>query len=238
MRKTLGIGIAAAACFFASTATSVAQFWPGYGYSGGYGAWGSVASAMNNRTSRYVAQSNRLMGERAAMQQQSALQSNIRGTLGSQAQARTQNIIGQQQSNRDWWFQTQQQQLARGRAMPSAGGGAMAAAGFEAARSTQRVPAAATDVINWLPVLGEPQFAQERTIIEAPYRREPKANPTPEDYQNMIDAAEQMKVILGRMTTELSAQEYINAGKFLDKLAAEARGRIQKDDASPKPPSK
>ena len=238
MRKKFGIGIAAAVFFFAATATSVAQFWPGYGYRGGYGAWGSVASAMNNRTSRYVAQSDRMMGQQAAMQQQSALQSNIRGTLESQAQTRTQSSLGQQQSNRDWWFQVQQQQVARGRSMPPAGGGGMAAAGFEAALSTERVPAAATDIIKWLPVLCEPQFAQERTIIEAPYRREPKANPTPEDYQNMVDATEQMKVILGRMTTELSAQEYIDAERFLDQLAAEARGRLNKDDAAEKQPSK
>ena len=77
-------------------------------------------------------------------------------------------------------------------------------------------------------------------MVEAPYRRAPKgeAIPTVEDYKNMIDAAEQMKTILGQMTAEISAQDYLNTVKFLDQLAAEARGRIENVKAAPEQPAK
>ncbi len=237
MRPMQVIGILAVICFLVSATTAAAQFWPGYGYSGGYGAWGGYASALNNATSRNVAESDRLMGQSAAMQQRAMVQSGIRNTLTTQAETRTQNILGQQQSNRDWWFQVQQQQVAQRHAMsarPSAGMSPVS--GFEsAAPAAASAPEAATDVIKWLPVLCEPRFAAERARVEAPYRRDPtgRTNPTTADYQNMIDAAGQMKAVLGRMTAEISAQDYLNAEKFLDQLAAEARGRIEKGAAPP-----
>ncbi len=49
----------------------------------------------------------------------------------------------------------------------------------------------------------------------------------------MIDAAQRMKTILGQMTATISAQDYLGAVKFLDELAAEARGRIEKSSALP-----
>ena len=52
----------------------------------------------------------------------------------------------------------------------------------------------------------------------------------------MIDAAEQMKTILGQMTAEISAEDYLNTMKFLDQLAAEARGRIETGKAAPSSP--
>ena len=54
----------------------------------------------------------------------------------------------------------------------------------------------------------------------------------------MIDATGQMKAILGRMTAEISAQEYLNVEKFLDQLAAEARERIEKAQPTPEKPAK
>ena len=92
---------------------------------------------------------------------------------------------------------------------------------------------AATDIIPWLPVLCDPRFAAQRAIVEAPYRRQPKSNPTVADYQNMIAAAGQMKAILGQMTAEISAQEYLNAEKFVDQLTTESEGRIKTDEAAP-----
>jgi crotonobetainyl-CoA:carnitine CoA-transferase CaiB-like acyl-CoA transferase len=169
------------------------------------------------------------------------MQSGIRNTLTTQAQTRTQDILGQQQSNKDWWFQVQQQQMAQRRAMPAlASGGGAPAAGFESARSAAAQPEVATDIIKWPSVLRDPQFAQERARVEAPYRRAPKgeAIPTVDDYKNMIDAAEQMKTILGQMTAEISAQAYLNTVKFLDQLAAEARGRIETGKAAPEQPAK
>jgi hypothetical protein len=54
----------------------------------------------------------------------------------------------------------------------------------------------------------------------------------------MDAAAEQMKTILGQMTAEISAQDYFNTAKFLDQLAAEARGRIASVKAAPEQPAK
>jgi len=231
MRPALAIPMILIAGLFGAASPASAQFWPGYGYYGDAGVWGAYTSALHDSTSRYIAQSDRLMGERAANQQMTAMQSGIRNTLSSQANLRTQTAMSQQQSNRDWWFQIEQQQLARRRAAGAMGSPATA----EAAMATMRqespaMPQVATDVIPWLPVLCDPRFAAERAIVEAPYRHADgkPTEPTEADYQRMIEAAGQMKTILDQMAGEISAREYLDAGKFLDQLAAEARGRIEK----------
>jgi hypothetical protein len=229
-------------------ATAEGQFWPGghrgggarrsgrYGGYGGYGyddsgAWGAFSSALNYSTSRNAAQQSYLAGQAAAMQQQTAMQSSIRSSMMSQAQAQTQNALGQQQANRNWWFQVEQQQAAQRRSMPSRSYAAAPAMTFEQDAPATQPPKADTDVIRWLPILCEPQFAQQRARVEAPYRRadKGKANPTPADYQTMIDAAGQMKTILKQMAAGISAQEYLDGNTFLDKLVAEAQDRIEKD---------
>ena len=48
----------------------------------------------------------------------------------------------------------------------------------------------------------------------------------------MVKAAEQMKAILKGMTAELTAAEYFDGEDFLNRLAAEARGRMEQ--AAPK----
>jgi hypothetical protein len=241
MRTTRVLGVLAAVWLLMPAPMVLAQAWPGHGSRGGragYGGYGDYGDAgvmglytstLSYDTSRNIAQSNRALGQQAALQQRAMVQSGIRNTLSSQAASQTQNILAQQQSNRDWWFQVQQQQVAQRQATSAASSrGSAPVVGFESAVPAA-APAADTDIIKWLPVLCEPQFAAERAKIEAPYRRDPKTNPTPADYQSMIEAAEQMKVILGQMTAEISAQDYINAEKFLDQLAAEARERIKKD---------
>ena len=229
MRKTLATAILTALWPLIAAATAEAQFWPGYGNYGGYGAWGAYAAGMENATTRSIAEQNRLAGQLAANQQMAAMQSNIRNTLSTQADMRTQNILNQQQSNRDWWFQVQQQQLAQQRAMSS--GSAAAAAVAQTVESIPTAPQAATDIIPWPPILREPRFAEQRALVEAPYRRVPKgqAIPTIEDYQNMIKAADQMKILLDEITSDITAQQYIQANKFLDQLTAEARGRIEEN---------
>jgi hypothetical protein len=220
--------------------TATAQMHPGRSYHGpyGYGAndfagvWGAYTSAINYSTTRYVAEQDHLAGQNAAMMQNSMMQSGIRNTLSSQADMRTQNILGQQQANRDWWFQVQQQQSAQRQlaaARPMVGG--VPSAGFESAAPVPAPrPQVATDIIKWPSLLGDSRFAEQRAKVEAPYRSAPKgqANPTVADYEAMIDAAGKMKAILGQMTAEISAQEYLGVEKFLDQLAAEARGRIKK----------
>ena len=179
MRQTLVTAVLIVFWVLALATTAVAQFWPGYGYYGGYGAWGAYSSAVENSTSRYIAQQDRLQGQKAAMQQNALMQSGIRNTLTTQAQTRTQDILGQQQSNKDWWFQVQQQQMAQRRAMPAlASGGGAPAAGFESAPSATARPEAATDIIKWPPVLCDPQFAQQtgRGRSALPPRSQRKGN--------------------------------------------------------------
>jgi hypothetical protein len=224
---------------------AMAQLHPGRGVRGGYGGyggyyggygedagvWGAYTSALSNATTRYIAESDKLAGQNAALQQRAMMQSGIRNTLTTQAETRTQDLYNQRQSNRDWWFQVQQQQVAQRQATaarPSMG--VASVAGFESAMPAASQPEAAANIIKWPPVLCEARFAEQRARVEAPYRRNPEkqANPTVEDYKNMIDAAGRMKTILGEMTAEISAQEYFNTEKYLDQLAAEARGRIEK----------
>jgi hypothetical protein len=90
-----------------------AQFYPGVGYGGWGGTNGSAAllgsdykqaSLMQAKTQSMIA------GQQRTMEQNSVVQSGIRNTLSSQAQAQTNAILNQQQANQDWWFQQQVQQ--------------------------------------------------------------------------------------------------------------------------------
>jgi hypothetical protein len=258
MRHGFTVVLSLATCLSVSAFTAMGQMHPGrHGYygqraSGGYGgyddyyggndAWGAVASAMNTTSSRYAAQQDRMAGQAAADMQRGMMQSNIRNTLSTQAEMRTQNIIGQGEANRDWWFQVQQQQAAQRQSMAAAHApiAMMSAAGLEAVSSPTPQPSAATDVIKWQSTLCEPRFSADRAKVEAPYRRAPKgkAAPTTADYQNMIDAAQHMKLLLGQMTADISAQDYLGAEKFLDQLAAEAHGRIEQGKKPAEQPDK
>ncbi len=217
--------------FFLSyiTAAASAQFWPGHGYGhGGYGGWGAIVAQQADATMRNIAQQEHATSERIAAQQSAALQGSIRNTLSTQADMRTQGILNQQQSNRDWWFQVQQQQQAQRRAMQALTPSSAAPTSVPTAPA-HRTPPVATDIIPWPPVLWDSRFAQQRAAVEAPYRRDTgtQATPTVADYESMIEAAGQMKLLLGELTAEISAQDYLHAEKFLDQLAAEARARIE-----------
>jgi hypothetical protein len=238
MQRIFLIAVFAAASIGMSAATASAQMWPGSRRSySSYDTWGynddavAAAYALNssNNAARNTAQSYQAWSQRAAPT--SGMQSDIRNTMDASAQRRTQDIYSQQQAGRDWWFQVQQQQMAQQRAQ--APQYSAVPAGFESLPAPV-APKAATDIIKWLPLLQAPQFAAERARVEAPYRRSSKglSRPTAEDYQDMIKAAEQMKRILKGMTANITAQEYLNAEAFLDKLAAEARDRL--GQATPK----
>jgi hypothetical protein len=103
------------------------------------------------------------------------------------------------------------------------------AAGFAIVASSPAPSEPAAAVIPWPSALQSSLFANQRARIEAPYRRSLRgqANPTAADYQNMIDAAEQMKAVLTQRTANISAQDSLSAEKFLDQLVAEARGYVQ-----------
>ncbi len=91
----------------------------------------------------------------------------------------------------------------------------------------QAAPAA--DIVPWPVILRNPRFAADRARIEEPYRRSLRGQgaPTAADYQDMIDAAAQMKATLWQMTVDVSDQDSLSAEKFLEQLAAEARDQLR-----------
>jgi hypothetical protein len=210
-----------------------AQRWPGCdhccpGYYGGYGGGGVLLYDLGGCAARrWNSQSQQhLLGQQIAAAQAAALQSDIRNAMAAEAQRRSEQVFVQQQADRDWWLQVQQQQVAE--RQQAAQWVAMTAAFKPAPRQ------APTDPIKWPLLLQAPPFAEQRSQIEAPYRRGSKGSRTPmaADYKNMIRAAEQMRSILKGMTATLTAHEYLDSQAFLDRLAAEARDRLEK--ATPK----
>jgi hypothetical protein len=206
-----------------SAATAEAVYRRHVGYYGVYGYDSAIViydlgAAANARS--YAAQSERLLGQKIAAQQMAAMQSGIRNAIELDGQRRTQNVILQQQADRDLWLQTQQQQSAQRKAL----------AAQLALMKAAEADTAALDVIHWPAALRHPQFAEGRARIEAPYRRGSKAasTPTTEDYRVMIEAVGQMKTILKSTADDLSAREYLDAEAFLDRLAAEARSKLDK----------
>ena len=96
------------------------------------------------------------------------------------------------------------------------------------------MPEVATDIVKWPSTLHDPRFAGQRAAVEAPYRRNPngQANLTEADYRHMADAAEQMKGTLGKMIVDIPATDYVSARRFVNQLADEASGHIEKDEAT------
>lgn len=202
-----------------------------YGWYGGYGYNSAfviydLSAAGNAR--RYVAQSERLLGQQIAAQQTATMQTSIRNTLEADAQRRYYDIRDQQQASRDWWLAAEQQQMAQRQARAAELAAAKAMASEGAAGS------AAMDLIQWPFALRAPRFAEQRVQIEAPYRHGSKipSTPTARDYQNMIEAAGQMKVTLKQMVRDVSAEDYLSAEAFLDQLTTEARGKIGNGSAN------
>jgi hypothetical protein len=119
MRRTCMIAVLAAAWMALSTATASAQMFPGrHRNSSSYDvdaydtAVGLNALNSANNAARSTAQAYQAWSQQSS-QQMSGTQSRISSAMDADAQRRTQNIYGQQQANRDWWFQAQQQQVAQ-----------------------------------------------------------------------------------------------------------------------------
>ncbi len=233
MRRTALIAVIFAVCIGMSAATVSVQMFPRSRYNrssyDGYddGAL-AAAAALNSadNAERNASQSYQAWSQQAASSQMSGVESGIQSAMNAGDQQYAQNLHNRQQAGRDWWFQVERQQVAQRRAQASRY--AAMTAGFESAPAANG-PKANTDIIKWLPLLQAPQFAAQRTLIEAPYRRNSKglSTPTVDDYRNMIKAAEQMKAILKGMTAEITAEEYFDSEDFLNRLAAEARERLE-----------
>jgi hypothetical protein len=230
------VGLVAIA-WLASAGPLRAQFWPGNS-NYGYGAWGGFPYGPNDNNAEIAAQ-NRRTGQLATMGQNAMMQSGIRNTMANQAATRDSAILAQQQSNQDWWFQQQSAQMAQRRAQayqppPTA---VAAVTNFEPSAPAVSRPKARTDIIQWPPLLQDAQFAQQRALIEAPYRRSPPglSRPTAADYRDMIPVIDQMKGVLQRMAADVIAQDYLQAEAFLKLIGREARERSEQGVSAPMP---
>ena len=233
MRRICLTAIIATVWIGMSATTVSAQIWPGFrdrrssydGYDEGAVAAAAALGSADSAT-RTTAESYQAWSQRAASSQMSGMESGIRSAMNAGDQQYAQNLYSQQQAGRNWWFQVEQQQTAERQAQ--AARYAAMSAGFESAQIAN-APKANTDIIKWLPLLQLPQFAAERSQIEAPYRRNSKglSTPTVDDYRNMLKAAEQMKATLKSMTANITAEEYFSSEAFLNQLAAEIRQRLK-----------
>jgi hypothetical protein len=252
MRRTCMIVVLAAVWMETSVQTVSAQIFSGRrsnhaSYDGfDYDSMvGLNALNSSSAATRDMAQAYQAWGQQAT--QGSATQSGIRTALDTDAERRTQAIYGQQQANRDWWYQTERRQVAQRSSsaaqpqavavplpysVPSSGAGSdspytppASVAGFESAPAP-----VSSGIIKWPPVLSGPAFLRQRARIEDPYLRSVKglSTPTPKDYRDMIETAERMKAMLKTVSDVISAQDYLSAVAFLDQLAAEARSRLEK----------
>ena len=234
MRMSVLFPACCALGLLACTSPAWGQLYRGHGYSYGYGGWGdggaaalgSLSTTSQYNTTRNIQAASQVAGQNIAAQQSAAMQSNIRNSMMTQAQTRSQDMLNQRQSNQDWWFQVQQRQVAQRQAtagrmpptMPPATSFEPSASAATSATSASSTPAAAADdVMQWPTALQDARFAALRSEIEAPYRRTPGkiSYPTPEDYLAMLQPIQQMRGILGQMTSELTAREYLDAEKFL-----------------------
>jgi hypothetical protein len=238
-------------CVFAAAGPVSAQFWRGrsIGYGGYYddgGLASAVALASTNRadsSQMQIASQNQQAAQQAANQQRMAMQSGIRNSMMTQAQDRTNAIADQRQSYRDWWFQTNEQQLS-GRPAAATRSSAPLAGGFGMRQSGGGFtyddfhPPVDLDIIKWPSVLQEKAFADERAQIEAPYRRSPPglSAPTAADYRNMLKTVADMNSILEwRLGVRggLPTADYGQAKAFLNTMAQEAQERAERGGASP-----
>ena len=242
MRMSLVLSVSCALGVVASAAPAVGQLWYGYaGYPYGYGGWGAAGSwsaTSQYNTTRNIQAADQLAGQAIAARQSAAMQNSIRNTMMTQAQTRTQDMLNQRQSNQDWWFQVQQQQLAQRQAasarMPPTVAPATSLEPAAAAPATSApvsaTPATPADtVMQWPTALQDPRFAALRGQIEAPYRRTPGklSYPTAAEYLAMLQPIEQMRSLLGQMTGDLTAREYLDAEKFLNLIAQQAQKRAK-----------
>ena len=231
MRRATLITFLTAVWLGGSAVAVEAQWWEHhhYYYPGYYAGYDTAFLYTLGGGRRYYAQSQRLLGEQIAAQQAAATQRSIRYSMAAETQRRSDQIFVQQQTDRDWWIQTQQQQIADRQQ-------AAALAAIVANTETSPTPPGATDVIKWPLPLQRPEFAEQRTKIEAPYRRDAKrlSIPTAADYQDMLKSVEQMRRIVKRLAAVFTWQQSTDAKTFLDRLATEVHGRLE--DMTPKKP--
>jgi hypothetical protein len=227
-------------CVLGTVKPGSAQIWWG---PGGYddGGWASAIAlassnaAYSNRME--IAAQDRQAAQQAANDRSMAVGSSIRNTMTTQAQNRADAIARQRQDYKDWWYQTEQQQMtgrpassATGAAAPMAGGAGMRQPVVGGMTMEDLYPDVHLDIIKWPRVLQERSFATRRALIEAPYRRSPPklSAPTIADYRNMVSTVNEMKSILEWRLGKyggLPTVDYEQAKAFLNNLAFEAQQR-------------
>ena len=150
----------------ASTAGVGHAQWGYSGFDGWYGGWGGGSY----NTSREIHQQDRAAAQAYAASRNARVGSEVRGTLLNEANARTQASISQQQSARDWWFQTQDRQVAQQSARASSRSLPPLAYMPAGNMAVATVAPSDTPLITWPAVLADPRFAAARSSVEGAVR--------------------------------------------------------------------
>ncbi len=206
---------------------AMAQWGPYGGGYGGSGAYPYAVSSQANNVSRELAAGAHKATFNRAQQQMSNMQSGIRNTLSASARNRTASMQNYTQDYTNWTLQHQDRQRSESR-LPTRSFASSPTSMARAYPST--VARVSTSVIKWPVAFLDRRFDKLRAEIEAPFRKQASGGspPTIEEYQKMIDAAGEMKGLMTGLAFDVSAAQYKELEKFLDTLAGEARGRIEK----------
>jgi hypothetical protein len=157
---------------------------------------------------------------------------NINQSMAQQADMRTQSMTADRQSAKDWWFQTQAQQVASRQArasyqpmsLPPLSDGT-----FDDSASKPRSQASAPkEIMIWPTLLKNSQFDDYRNEVEAPFRRAyaDKKPLTADDYRGILNAIDKMKIKLEGMSLQIIESEHATVNGYLDELAADAQKRL------------
>lgn len=195
-----------------------AQWFPYYGGYYPYGGWGGFGW----NTTRRIHEEDRLSAQARAAQQEAIQQESIRGALEANAQMRSQASLEDRRVTRDWWMGVQDRDMTLRRAATIQASQMLSGQPSEALYDQDRY------LIAWPVALRLPVFASERQRIETPFVRFAGGGPpvSVTEYETIVSLTASIRQRLNELTGLITALDFIAAQEFLDRLDAEAKGRI------------
>jgi hypothetical protein len=184
---------------------------------------------INRTNAAYQATANqsRALQAQSSMARTSAWQ-NINNSLAQQADMRTQSMLAQRQSAKDWWYDIEARKLAESRAQPSYQPMSLPYSGpVEPAAAVPQKPTV-QEIMIWPTLLKSPAFDVLRGKVENPFRRAyaDKKPLTADDYRGILQAVDEMKAKLKGMSSQVIESEYEAVLGYLDELSTDAQKRL------------
>jgi hypothetical protein len=153
----------------------------------------------------------------------------INQSLAQQANFRTQSMMAERDSAKDWWFQQQSQQLANRQARESYQPMNLPNSNYGdgEGNAPQQTPAA-KEIMLWPTLLKDPAFAELRSEIESPFRIAYADNKplSAGDYRGILKSIDAMKIKLKGISSSVVDSEYEAVVSYLDELSADAQKRL------------